>query len=648
MQVGLFHAQLQNFLEEKGLHLQELIYGQGAPAILEKKWLETFSEKEFAELNILPYFPRMVRGLPRLYHRDDPSQCRLKTHFTDFPSLKRLGAERAFLSLFEQISVAKGSKISLFTYVMGDGWGDLIAAWEVIQIFKERFKELEIRWIAILPEKRVPPELNADCICYWKEGDVDAEALGALRTSDCILQLPTYYPKTDEIKESLKKIPLSLPLPTWIEVGEYGFLESDWFHPQTARYCLGLHCLEKGILIHKTKKASFAEVKNKTLLLQLFNTVSPGPSEVEKYEAQHVFYLSYLSSAAGGLVYLQALIKAHERDEKRIDICIPDIHWLIQLIEKGTLKEIEGLKELEIFYAKQRYQASIKNEGKSVRVICPGIVSDEDFRKLLRLSKEFVGVRGNQSLSEAISANKVFFYDSQSHSQHFLCDLAALAENRIGPHRNALAIFRAMRKTLLHNIPVEEGTWVEESHFQEREPLIQIGIQVGLALQDPDAIAGFKKLSRIISEEYNAEKFLCHLVQKELYHRIWPDQKRGYDETMASFLNGEMGFTKSYLELASHLRLEKNNALWKMRHVKPKENHELHQRLGQALRDLIHSIAKEEIWEKSGEIAELTASIGGSLAHEAEELQRHLKSFKEISKKISESALHLEQTTREL
>lgn len=78
------------------------------------------------------------------------------------------------------------------------------------------------------------------------------------------------------------------------------------------------------------------------------------------------------------------------------------------------------------------------------------------------------------------------------------------------------------------------------------------------------------------------------------------------------------------------------------------ESHDLHERLGKALRALIHLCARDEIKVKAEEIHQLAHAIGGPLAKEAEALNRHLKSLLDISKHVSESAFVLEQETREI
>jgi len=593
-----FHSELEDFLKQKRLGLHDLVYGIATPAVLEKKWLEAFSEKEFAELGLTRFFPRMVRGLPRVYLRDDPSACRVKKEFTDLAALKRLGAVRALYSLYRKWELAKGAKLALFT-------PDLALGSEVIRIFRDRFPHLEIRSVALSSEN---PVLKGD-------------ALASLRTSDCILQMSRC--KTHDSQERLKKMEISAPLPRWIGVGEYGSVESHEFHPKSGRYALGLHCLEQGVLIRKSKMGNLDELSDENLKRALF------ANEV-------CFYLACLATESGGMVYLQALLRGTEHDPKPLLVVSPDIHWLIRLTEERKLKELEGLCELEIHFKGLKYTSQTGKRGKKLILFCPEKLTEEDFQILMHLSGEFVGVDNDQSLSEAISANKAFFYDCREQAQHFIRDLAALAENRIGAHRNALMVFRAMRKAFLHRLPLEETEWVEESHFQEREPLPDLGLQIGLALQDPDTVAGFKKLNRVIADDYCANDFLVSLVQREFCHASRPDIARAEEVAIQKFAAGESDFKECFSQIAAELQLENKFQIWKMRPMDMNESRDLHQRLGKSLRNLIDAIAKEE-----EEIKKLSRAIGGSIEKEADSLVHHLKA-------TAKSALHLEQEMREL
>lgn len=536
----------------------ERIFHSRGPLHLEKKLIESFSVKDAKEERI-----RMYRGLPRYYRQQRPADSYVKRNFTHLPTLKRLAAEKAIFRLYSEKS-PESAKVSFFSWVIGDGWGDYIAGMESIEILKCRFPDLQLGWVVLFPKHLgsppVPRGVKTHLIYYEKDYPISLitrEPLEILRTSDLIFQINTIYPYFDDLRTILEAIPFSSPQPKWLSIGEYGFLESKWYHPKSGNRCMGIHFLEKGIIIkppqHPNFTASFSEIENQELLYKLFNTSTPGPQEIEQYRKEHHFYLSYLTSPIGGMVYIHALIKAHEIDQKGIDLCCPDISWLDHLIEMQAragqpILEAEGVG-LELHLPSKVVQLVEKAKGKKIRIFAMPGISPTDFHLLTHLSGEWVAIRGNQSFSEVVSVNKGFFFDGRDHLRYFLKDLLALAENRIGAHRSTLEVLRGMGKAFLHNLPMGRGEWVEETNFQEREPWKEIALKIGAALQDPDCLAGFKKLNRIISEEHAFNDFLCHLVQREVCHRNEPKTALLEEESIRPFAEGSIPLSQALMNL---------------------------------------------------------------------------------------------------
>jgi hypothetical protein len=501
---------------------------------LEKKLLDTFAGQI-----------KIYRGLPRLYRSDNPTKSYVKDGFTDLPALRRIGAENFVLACYENYPIPKNAKICFFTQILPDGWGDYIAGKEAIALVMEKFPHLPISWVLLVPEKKSLPEAPKKCkihtISY--EGQCPLSSLSkaakeALTAADLILQIPTYYPHTLELCKSLNIVCRS--------IGEYGFLETNFFNPKSGNRSMGLHFLEKGILIRKNppKTASFKELESKQLVQWLFSQEDPGPKEEELYRSKQAFYLAYLNTPAGGSVYLQALLKAHEKDQKGIDICTPDVSWLIQLIQERRGQNLPlletSLESLDLYYDGTIHSLVSKGVGKKVRIFCPGRLSQDDFRALVSLSGEFVAVTGNQSFSEVISAGKVFFYDGRNHARYFLKDLIALAENRLMAYGRALQIFRGMGKTHLYNVNIEESDWVDETYFQENEPLDKIALKIGAALRDPDCAVAFKTLGKILSEEHSFNRYFLSFVQRELCHRFHPEIAKEEEMLVEPFAVGKV------------------------------------------------------------------------------------------------------------
>lgn len=313
---------------------------------------------------------------------------------------------------------------------------------------------------------------------------------------------------------------------------------------------MGLHFLEKGVLIKEAQtEACFSKIESPELLQWMFKSQTPGPLLIEQYKNEHHFYLAYLTSPIGGAVYLHALAKAHEKDKKGIDLCSPDIGWLIRHLDSQTeaglpILELEGIS-VELYFQGKVLPLLERAQGKKIRIFCPPNLSPADFHLLLQLSGEFVAIRGNQSFSEVVSAKKGFFFDGRDHARYFLKDLLALAENRIGVHKSSMQVLREMLSAFLCHMPMGEEEWVEETDFYERKSVKEIALKIGTALQDPDCVAGFKKLCGIIAEEHAFNDFLCYLVQRELFTRAHPETAALEEESIRPFAVGSLPLSQA-------------------------------------------------------------------------------------------------------
>jgi len=558
------------------------IFGERGPIHTENCWMNSFSEKEFADLGLARYFPKIYRALPRLYHREDPSRSRIKKNFTRVSDLKRLAVDRAVFSLYEGKWHTQAFKIAILTHVLPDGLGDWVAATETASLLSSKYPFLEVHLFAKaareLPKENLPfhvhvfdevPRelyrnnlknrfLSASALPHnfrshsrlasgqwsltpnknFEEPSCqipDPSSYFGINEMDFVLQIPTLFPADLTLNARMEKI------------GEYGFLESEWFHPKSGNRSMGLHVLEKGIFTRKSVQPTFAEIEQKELLVTLFGMETPGAEEIVAYRQRHQFHLAYLATPIGGAIYLHSLLKMKERDEKEIDICSPHLSWLITWLkeEKAFLAEPFGVKEVQVLFNGHTHRIPIAEKGKTVRIISPGALSVADMRRLYFLSDDWVAVRGNQSLSEAISAKKAFFYDGRDHARYLIKDLSALAENRLQGHRSALHAFRMMGQAFLWNLPEEQGTWVDESFFQRAEklPWLDIAIDLGVTLQDSDAIVGFKKICTLISEEHSFNSFLFHLIERELFHAKNPAVRELEEKLMRLYANSEISFS---------------------------------------------------------------------------------------------------------
>src|SRR3990167_950732 len=296
---------------------------------VEGKLIGSFSEREFKKLDLA--YPKMCRGLPRIYRKGRPSESHIKKSFSHLPTLRRAFIEKALYSLYDQILIDSSVKITLFTWVIRDGLGDYMAALEAADILRKRFPRLKVAIVALVSiDAKVAEDVPVHLIRYDKKCPlslIPPEALQEMLSSDLILQMHTFYPETAELIHLFQNMKGRSPCPKMEILGEYGFIESSWFHPRTENRSMGLHFLEKGVMIREKKKKTLFDLKDEKLKMLLFE------GNAEGYLATHRLYLAYLATKMGGAVYLHALLKSKENDPLPIDICTPDIKWFVEFVD---------------------------------------------------------------------------------------------------------------------------------------------------------------------------------------------------------------------------------------------------------------------------------------------------------------------------
>ncbi len=516
---------------------------QRGPLHLERLLLQSFSHTEFESLGLLAYFPRLYRGLPRLHHRENPLLVRMRPAFTDLRRLKMLALDRALFSLYRQERFIHRAKVVLLTWVMSDGWGDFTAALEVAHLLSEAgvqdislfilaASEIPFSW-------KIPERCRYEWICISSQGVAEpfsTQQLQLCAEADLILQIPTYWPYLPQLLQSLTPFGL---FPCVEHLGEYGFLESPFCHPKTGHRSMGLHGLEKGILIRPQEPHLVSSLKQ-----------SLPPT----------FYLAYLSTPSGGAAYLHALALWLEKEEETIHVCVPDIRWLLAYIQrqealgKPFLEKPYGIRAVHIVWKGTSHCIPLARDGKLLSFFCTDSLAIDDFKVLLQLSAPWIGVRGNQSFSEVLATGKPFFYDARPHSRHFLKDLLAIVEQRMGSATLLRALLRSLWHLFLLQSPVSQDTeWVESSYF-ERDPStswLELAEQLGLCLRSPALRLEFQQLSSLLTAELSCNQFLIDLVGRSVCHRrhcAIADLERGEIE---SYLSNNQSLTDLFCTLSS-------------------------------------------------------------------------------------------------
>lgn len=512
---------------------------------LEQLLLQSFVFEEFELLGLAHYFPRLYRGIPRLHHRENPLHLRMRPEFTDLMQLKRLALDRALFHPYRKEEFVGRAHVMLVTWVMPDGLGDWTTAVEVARLLMEG----GVRRVSLLILAETAPSLSsrlpACCDVEW----VHTTPLGLLAASsleeltarvrpDLLLQIPTYWPSSGS---ELHWSGAEHALPLREHVGEYGFVSSRYAHPRTGYRAMGLHMLEQGILTRTLEESALPTMRKTT------------PAS---------FYLAYLATPQGGAAYLHALAALLQARSDPIHLCLPEIGWLLAYLREQERKKqpfllrAYGIRSVEIVVKRGMHVIPLAQEGKVLHIReLDAPLTVADFHALLQLSEPWIGVRGNQSLSEVLSIQKPFFYDARPHNRHLFADLVALAEQRLQPFPETVRCLKLERQLFLEHEPAPKEEWIESSEWEREVAFswLDTAERLGSLLHTSRLLQGFRQLSSIIFRERSCNDFLLSLAGRSVCHRTYPQISALERGQINAYLSGNQSFMDSYLQIEKEL-----------------------------------------------------------------------------------------------
>lgn len=509
--MNLFELEIDQF---------ERSFAEEDPFFLLKKALPFQALEEMRQLHIPPSaIPNIHSGLP--LELSGTGRLVVKKSFCDLPLIKKHLYAKAFATLYkdnlEQLN------ITLFTWVMTDGLGDLIAHCEVSTLLKMH----QLKHVILVPKKfyfvSTWPNLAGAKIAFYdglEELEAcleDEEIKSALECAEWILQIPTSYPYWESRgwRRQLKN-----KLHTF---GQYGFIDSSWAHPaRLSTDCLGLHSLEKGVLIKSMPPQhpdtwGLVDGKIKNML------TSPRTNNI-------VFVFAYLLSVRGAWVYLHLLLLSL-KDERRsqVELAVPDARHLAHLILSKQIdwKEL-GVKRVELALPEGQITLKVGVEGKTLKVVHLGPIDSESAKAMISLSKGIVACRGDQSFSEVISIGKPFFYDPPQHSQPFLHSLKVIAKQLTS---SCLSDWIQLSMDCLQT-SISLETLADRSR--------------GVLFDD----RAFKELGSHIQNNYSANAYIQQVITRKAIHSMEPELADQEEQLLKRFYNDECEFEECYRKLS--------------------------------------------------------------------------------------------------
>ena len=407
--------------------------------------------------------PKIYRPLPRASFHGELGIEEVKAPYRDIELLKKHLIDTSVLSLYSHSP--RKVAIVLFTWVYWDGWGDYYAQLDCARLIENRFPDAELLLVTCHRSNQKPPEIGSNQhFIPFEKGDkpqFPESLLKKMRKAHLLFQFPTYFPHTKELIETLG------PQLQYEYLGESGFIDTPDFTPSCGRRCMGLHFLEKGLFL------------------------KPLPPK----KAASPYYFAYTRTAEGLSCYVQALTAWKQTN---LTLCVFKIQHVIQMLKKG----IPNVKTAEILIDHTLTSVPLAERGVVLRFQVMQNIPHAQFLSLLHASEDFVACTGDGSLFEAISAGKLFYYDTPEHKKSFQKDLIALAKARTP---DALPFF-------------DNPT----------------------AIQDASVRKALQELTTIMRTEHCVNDTLCHIIHRALCHQAYPELKTAEKRLLHAFAKGEI------------------------------------------------------------------------------------------------------------
>jgi hypothetical protein len=553
-----FHERLSRFIEEN--QKSTLLLSHLEPCLEERdfgkskcKKTHAFYEttlrsfvpvKEFANLGIsATCAPLFTRGLPCLYCKEDRSLFFLEKEWRDLTLLKRRALDKTLWSLYANKEILSQT-IVLVSWVVPGGVGDYYAAVETARVLKRKEPSWDIHLVVVSHRDASLSHADSDFLTlhsvvydtkssyFAPKSSWTQELLALFSRSDLILQIPMYYPPLSKVCSLLSKS--SLPIVDLVR--EYGFIFSRWLSCPNLAKSMGLHGLEMGIFI---KEVSYDE----KVFLRLIRRLRVG----KKFKEQRPFF-AYLITGHGYEAFLHAILTYTDGESRGIDLYVHQMAWY--LMHFDTIRETiasYGISKVIFHTAEKTQTISLSGKGKSLRLIHTGVLSHEEFESLLLFCDPFVGCRGDQSFSEMVSADKVYFYDGLQHAVDFLKDLVSLCNYYLPDHPSTLAYLRLFLSNMAHLWKEDARAWVDEEYFAfpGDESAEQIGKKMGMLLKDPSTTEGMLALNCLLKERHDLSPHLTAMVKRALIHKEFPDIAQKEEEMVQRLLQGKKDFSST-------------------------------------------------------------------------------------------------------
>ncbi|HEV8052453.1 MAG TPA: hypothetical protein VGP47_08160 [Parachlamydiaceae bacterium] len=453
-------------------------------------------------------------------------------------------------NLFEHCIPVPGNKeIIISGNVYADGKGDWFAMLNMCNLIQKQFPDRQVSLIAgsseIHRDQLHAPKVKDVSVVYKDGSDfpidlfpASANILKKIRNAELIIMGPifinTFKRLHDEniTKKSIK------------------FYENDIM---TSSKSMGLGKTSMGIFTQPLKDYSWEDIKNQRLNTLLFGNSSPSLEEIDKYLADHNFFLCYMGGIeALNFIVDSAIFSQVNGPDKSIDILYRSKESLAKIDQEYLQRQLKkyGIKTVEIisFQEGQRVDSKINIDGgdKVMRIFDIGLLTGKEFKILTRISAPLVGCTGDNSIALALSYGKIPCYEMFTHKQKFTKNLVKLIKENFGEES---ALFQYVFSSAFANrYPTFKGSLekLNEKKRDRQSPLM-----------NSELAEQAKELGSIIRNHFSIKPALKGRVNERLLYLSDPDYAKKIDSLRQKYC--DLTITLAEFEEQVSLELQKRN-----------------------------------------------------------------------------------------
>lgn len=367
-----------------------------------------------------------------------------------------------------------------------------------------------------------------------------AKCLRVAETASLVLDLP-HMSYESSIRDD---VPESVPYLRLVEYGSSSFLRTDYIDGG-----MGVAPCELG-LIWKTPQSleegvsSISDTRLNTFLLQRETLSDSALSPSASYRQTHVLHFAYLHADVTPFIKI-CLAYNRENEVPFIDIVVPEKFmtelavqsYLEPLEEQGYLSQIKEVhtfqKDLEkgtlIFKSKQ-----ISETGKTLRLINPFPLPNEDVQRLILLSSGCVGCTGDLSVSEVFASERLPFYRAPRHKSRFLDSILNVAKD----------LFQSSDSPLVNYLSYLKRTSFYKTQIEE----------IGKLLQNKSLYKEMGIFSAHLKAHYDFDEVLVDLVSRVFVQEEVPGLKKKSQKMFNAYTKKKQSLVSCYEEYQSSIK----------------------------------------------------------------------------------------------